>query len=104
MTTEERAMYEKCKVEYTAMLSRLDQVIRDKWPETLAGDGSGVWAWLLETRAETMQKLTGLRKRLEVSWLNGMFEEMKALTLEWGKLTLEIFREYAQHLKRLEAA
>jgi hypothetical protein len=102
MITEERAMADKCKGEYLAMLARLDQVIRDKWPETLRGDGSEVWVWVMETRAESLQKLTGLRRRLEDAWLNGMFEEMKALTLEWGKLTLEIFREYSLHLKRME--
>ncbi len=100
MTTEERAMSDKCKAEYALMLNRLDAVIREKWPETLTGDGSGVWVWLRESSIETMQKLTSLRKRLEEAWGNGMFAEMKELTLQWGKLTLEIFRGYSGYLKQ----
>jgi len=96
-------MFEQCKAEYKSMLQRLDQVIRDKWPETLQDDG-GVWVWLDEHKVELRRKLTDLRDRLQTAWLNGIFEEMKALTLEWGKLTLEIFREYAGYLKQREAA
>lgn len=92
-------MGDKCRAEYRSMLQRLDQVIRDKWPETLRDDG-GVWRWLVEQRVEMRQKLNSLRDRLNTAWLNGTFEEMKQLTLEWGKLTLEVFREYAQYLRR----
>ena len=95
-------MSDKCKTEYKAMLSRIDQVINAQWPETLRDDG-GVWLWLDDQRVEMRRKLTDLQKRLNAAWCNGMFEEMKQLTLEWGRLTLEIFKEYAQHLKRSEA-
>lgn len=96
-------MFAKCKAEYDSMLSRIDQVIRDKWPETLDGEGR-VWRWLDEQRVEQRQKLNSLRDRLRQAWQNGLYEEMKELTLQWGKLTLEIFREYAVHLKREAAA
>lgn len=95
-------MSDKCKAEHKAMLTRIDQVINAQWPETLRDDG-GVWRWLDEQRVEMRVRLRDLRKRLEVAWCNGMFEETKQLTLEWGRLTLEIFKEYAAHLKRMEA-
>ncbi len=95
-------MSDKCKAEYKAMLTRIDQVINAQWPETLRDNG-GVWLWLDEQRVEQRQKLRTLGKRLNAAWHNGMFEEMKQLTLEWGRLTLEIFKEYAAYLKKLEA-
>jgi hypothetical protein len=102
MTNEERAMSDKCKAEYVGMLKRLDMVIRDKWPETLRDDG-GVWLWLVEQRVEQRQKLNTLRKRISVAWDNGVYEEMRQLVRDWGKLTLEIFQEYALHLKKVAA-
>ncbi len=96
-------MFEQCQAEYMLMLSRIDQVIRDKWPETLDGEGR-VWHWLDEERVEQWQTLNDLRNRLRAAWLNGLFEEMKELTLAWGKLILEIFREYSLYLKQQAAA
>jgi hypothetical protein len=102
MTTEEIAMSDKCKAEYVGMLKRLDMVIRDKWPETLRDDG-GVWCWLAEQRIEQRQKLSNLRQRISEAWSNGMYEEMRQLVRDWGKLQLEIFQEYALHLRKREA-
>lgn len=96
-------MSDKCKAEYVGMMKRLDMVIRDKWPETLRDDG-GVWLWLADQRVEQQRKLNSLRKRISIAWGNGVYEEMRQLVRDWGKLTLEIFQEYALYLRKREAA
>jgi hypothetical protein len=98
MTTEENDMFEKCKTEYTLMLNRIETVIRDKWPETLSDNG-GVWVWLDEHKPDMRRQLRDVTSRLNVAWLNGILAEVKELTLEWGRLQLEIFKGYASYLK-----
>lgn len=96
-------MGDKCKSEYTAMLKRIDQVINDKWPETLRDDG-GVWRWIDQHRVELRLKLRELKKQIGVAWSNGIYDEMRQLVLVWGKLTLEMFREYSLYLRKMEGA
>lgn len=102
MTSEETAMFEQCKAEYLTMVKRIDSVIRDKWPETLASNGA-IWQWLDECQPKTRAKQRTLAAQMETAWQNGIFNEFKKLTLEWGRLQLEIFKSYAQHLKETEA-
>lgn len=102
MTSEENAMFEQCKAEYLTMLKRIDAVIKDKWPETLKTDGA-IWQWLEDSQPKTRAKQRDLAAQLNTAWQNGIFNEFKKLTLEWGRLQLEIFKSYAQHLKESEA-
>ncbi|PWT78603.1 MAG: hypothetical protein C5B59_01420 [Bacteroidetes bacterium] len=102
MTMEVCAMLEQCKAEYKSMLTRIEAVIKDKWPETLRGDGA-VWQWLDDHRPELREKLRQITKQLNEAWLNGILDEMKKQTLEWGRLQLDIFKGYAQHLKEQAA-
>lgn len=91
-------MFEQCKSEFTGMMSRVEQTITDKWPETLSGDG-GVWLWM-DNHSPTMRKrMYDLNQRLNSAWLNGMLAEVKKLSLEWGRLQLEIFKGYSLYLK-----
>ncbi len=92
-------MFEQCKREYSRMLQRLDQVIRNKWPETLQGDGE-IWRWLDEQHPELRTKCRHLTKRLNEAWQNGMLAEFKQLVTEWGRVQLDIFRGYAGYLKQ----
>ena len=91
-------MFEQCKAEYKGMISRIEAVIKDKYPETLRGDGS-VWSWLDETRPETRTRQRDLVQRLNVAWQNGILAEVKQLSLDWGRLQLEIFKGYSTYLK-----
>lgn len=96
-------MFAQCKAEYQSMIARMEAVIKDKWPETLAGDG-GVWKWMDEHKPEMRQKQKDLTQRLNEAWQNGMLAEVKKLSTEWARHQLEIFKEYALHLRRTEAA
>lgn len=91
-------MFEQCKAEYQAMINRIESVIKDKYPETLRGDG-GVWRWMDEHQPKLRVTQRDLTQRLNESWQNGMLAEVKALTLQWGRLQLEIFKGYSTHLK-----
>lgn len=91
-------MFEQCKAEYQAMITRIEAVIKDKWPETLQGDG-GVWRWMDEQKPAERVKQRDLTQRLNEAWQNGMLSEVKKLTTEWGRHQLEIFKGYAAYLK-----
>ncbi len=99
MTSEENNMLKQCKKEYQAMMTRIESVVTDKWPETLSGDGA-VWPWLDDKHPELRTKYREVSKRLNEAWQNGMLVEFKKLVTEWGKIQLEIFKLYAAHLKQ----
>jgi hypothetical protein len=102
VTSEESAMFLQCKTEYLTMVQRIESVIKDKWPETLTSNGA-IWQWLEDSQPKTRAKQRQLAAQMETAWQNGIFNEFKKLTLEWGRLQLEIFKSYAQHLKETEA-
>jgi len=91
-------MCEKCKVEFNLMLTRIEEVIKAQWPETLR-DGGGVWIWLDANHPEQRKKLASLTDRLNAAWQNGIAAEVKTISLEWGRLQLDIFKGYARHLR-----
>ena len=95
-------MFEQCKSEYQAMMSRIEAVVKDKWPETLQGDGA-IWSWLDEHRPELRSKHRSLNQQLNETWHNGILPEFKKLVTEWGRLQLEIFKGYAAFLKEANA-
>lgn len=92
-------MFEQCKAEYQGIVTRIEAVIKDKWPETLQGDG-GVWRWLEEHQPAMKVKHRDLNQRLNEAWQNAMLPEVKKLSTEWGRHQLEIFKRYAAHLKQ----
>ncbi len=92
-------MLEQCKAEFQSIMTRIESVIKDKWPETLQGDG-GVWRWVDEHNPSLRVKHRDLCKRLNEAWQNGMLAEVKKLSTEWGRHQLEIFKGYAAHLKQ----
>lgn len=92
-------MFEQCKAEYQAIMTRIESAIKDKWPETLNGDG-GVWRWLDEHSPALRAKQKDLTQRLNEAWQNGMLAEVKKLSTEWGRHQLEIFKEYAAFLRQ----
>lgn len=91
-------MFEQCMREYQDMVSRVEAVIRENWPDALAGDGR-IWVWLDEARPELRRKLRQLTEQLESSLKNGVLAEVKILITEWGRLQLEIYKGYARHLR-----
>lgn len=91
-------MFKQCKDEYNAMLVRIESVIKDRWPETLKGDGE-MWKWLDENQPELRKKQRELTKRLNDAWQNSMAAEFKIVLIEWGRVQLEIFKGYALHLR-----
>ena len=92
-------MFEQCKAEFQAIMTRIESVIKDKWPEALQGDG-GVWLWMDGHNPDLRVKHKDLVKRLNVAWQNGMLAEVKKLSTEWGRHQLEIFKGYAAYLKQ----
>jgi hypothetical protein len=99
MTSEETIMFGQCKKEYQSIMTRIEAVIKDKWPETLQGDG-GVWRWLDEHSPSARAKHKDLNQRLNEAWQNGMLAEVKKLSTQWGRHQLDIFKGYSAFLKQ----
>jgi len=91
-------MFKECKKEYQAMMTHIEAVVTDKWPETLQSDGA-LWVWLDEHRPKLRTKYRDLTQRLNETWHNGMLAEFKKLVTEWGRVQLEIFKDYAAFLR-----
>lgn len=95
-------MFEQCKTEFISMVDRIEAVIKDKWPETLRSGGE-IWTWADQHQPDHRAKLRNLMERINTAWANGIHAEVKQLSLEWGKLQMEIFRGYALYLKQVTA-
>lgn len=91
-------MFQQCKTEYQAMMTRIEAVVTDKWPETLQSEGA-IWAWLDDKRPDLRTRYRELNQRLNDTWHNGMLADFKKLVTEWGRVQLEIFKGYAAFLK-----
>ncbi len=94
-------MLDKCKTDFKAMLVRIESVIKDRWPETLKGNGE-LWTWLDENRPELRKQQRDLTKQLNEAWENCMAAEFKTVLVEWGRVQLEIYKGYALHLRGLQ--
>ena len=94
--------YLSCQEHFSSVVTRLNGVIKDKWPETLLGDGS-VYVWALEHQPELMQKYRAQEEEADRLWLAGSVDEFRAKVTEWGRTALEIHRLFAAELRRKAA-
>jgi hypothetical protein len=100
MTFEENDMRAK---HFKGLVERINQIILDKWPETLA-DGRNAFAWAREHAPELMARHDKQEEEVNSLWLNGVdFTQFKEACTQWGRISLEVFQGYAAHL-RVQAA
>lgn len=86
------------------MLSRLQEIVSSKWPETLNGDGNA-YSFARENHPELMTRYDEQEAELNGLWLNrASMDDFKQLCTSWGKTILEIHQVHAAALKRQEAA
>jgi hypothetical protein len=92
-----------CEAHYQALVSRINSVTRDKWPEALTEDAMP-FDWARESAPELARRYESLEKESNELWLNGRIVEFKKMSTEWGTTVLQIMKQYAAHLRHREAA
>lgn len=92
-----------CQAQYRTLTTKVESVIRDKWPEVLTA-AVNPFAWAREKAPELVARFDALEKEASELWLNDRVEEFKKISTEWGQTCLQIMKQYAAHLRQGGAA